>query len=244
MKKKQSIRIRLVHEFQEKAFSSDWFERAACNGLQTSLFFATTPREHSDFEYFESHYICMGCPVIRECVATAVVRNDDQGFMGIPGVNRQKMDLHSDVDKTIKRAFTEFRNLEPQFNRNGRLLSRRCVACYRRVNKIPINTNDWGGRQSKCADCLLNNKKSGIKQSFAAPVFNEWGALINKVCSKCEKRKGADEFSKRDKGIGGLKSWCKSCMVLNEKAWRDNKKRTKNVKSAEEIIKHQKRKES
>ena len=52
-------------------------------------------------------------------------------------------------------------------------------------------------------------------------------------------RKGADQFSKRAKGIGGLKSWCKSCMVTYEKGWRKNKQRTKNLKSVEEIVAEQ-----
>ena len=92
----------LVHEFEQIAYVSDWFADAACSGLETSLFFPESPRKHTDFEYFESHYICMGCPVMTECVATAVIRKDDKGFLGIPGTNRQKMDLMSDVDKSIK----------------------------------------------------------------------------------------------------------------------------------------------
>ena len=229
----------LVHEFEQIAYVSDWFANAACNGLETSLFFPESPRKHTDFEYFESHYICMGCPVMTECVATAVIRKDDQGFLGIPGTNRQKMDLMSDVDKSIKRAFIEFNNLEPQFSQAGRLLSRRCVSCYRRKSKIPVNANDWGGRQSKCAECLINNKKAGVRQSSAAPIFNEWGSLDSKICSKCNERKKATQYSARDKGIGGLKSWCKSCMVLYEKDWRKTKQRAKDLRSAEEIIKEQ-----
>jgi hypothetical protein len=229
-----------VYEYEKVAYSSEWFSRAACAGLNTSLFFPSTPRQHTDFEYFESHLICSGCPVMVECVATSVIRDDDQGFMGIPGLNRQKMDLNSDVKKSIDRAFVEFNNLEPQFARDGRLISRRCVSCYRRVNKIPVNGNDWGGRQSRCATCIVENKKAGVRQSTAAPIFNEWGSLISKVCSKCKVRKSGDEYSVREKGIGGLKSWCKSCMVTYEKSWRKKKKRTENLKTADEIVKKQK----
>lgn len=229
-----------VNEYEKVAYDSEWFARAACAGLKTSLFFPSTPREHTDFEYFESHLICLGCPVMVECVATAVIRDDDQGFMGIPGVHRQKMDLNSDVTKSIKRAFNEFNNLEPQFSRDGRLLSRRCISCYRRVSKIPVNHNDWGGRNARCAACINQNRTAGVRQSKAAPIYNEWGSLSSKVCSKCGDRKGPAEYSKREKGIGGLKSWCKSCMVTYEKTWRKNKKRTESIKSAEEIVRQQK----
>ena len=85
----------------------------------------------------------------------------------------------------------------------------------------------------------VSNKKAGIRQSAAAPVYNEWGALTSKVCSKCNERKAATEYSKRDKGIGGLKSWCKACMVIYEKGWRKNKQRTVHVKLAIEIVKEQ-----
>ncbi len=234
------VSIRRVSEYAQVAYSSKWFNRAACHGLETSLFFPGTPRIHSDFEHFESHLVCLGCPVIVECVATSIIRNDDQGFMGIPGLNRQKMDMKSDVNKSIERAFNEFNNLEPQFNRKGGLISRRCISCYRRVSRIPKNNNDWGGRQSRCATCVVNNKKAGVRQSTAAPVFNEWGSLITKVCSKCTKRKSPEDYSKRDKGIGGLKSWCKSCMVTYEKTWRKNKKLSESFRSSEEIIKTQK----
>ena len=230
---------RRVIDFKEIAYLDSWFDRAACAGLRTSLFFPSTPREHTDFEYYESHLICLGCPVMAECVASSVIREDDQGFMGIPGVARQKLNLNSDVPKAIKRSFIEFNNLEPQFARDGHLISRRCVSCYRRIKKIPINNNDWGGRQSKCAECLINNKKAGVRQSSAAPIFNEWGSLDSKICSKCNERKKATEYSARDKGIGGLKSWCKSCMVLYEKDWRKTKQRAKDLRSAEEIIKEQ-----
>ena len=231
---------RLVIDFKEIAFLDSWYDRANCRDSATSLFFPGSPREHSDFEYFESHLICLGCPVMPECVATSVIRKDDQGFMGLPGLNRQKMTLQSNVFKSIRRAFTEFNNLEPQFARNGRLLSRRCVSCYRRVNKIPINNNDWGGRQSRCAACIVDNKKAGVRQSSAAPIFNEWGALISKVCSKCKTRQDALNFSKRQKGIGGLKSWCKSCMVDYEKTWRENKKKALGIRSAHVIVEEHK----
>ena len=227
------VLIRRVHEFEEVAYSSEWFSRASCHNLDTSLFFPNSPRQHSDFEYFETHLVCLGCPVMVECVATSVIRNDDQGFMGIPGIYRQKM---------ITRAFNEFNNLEPQFSRNGRLISRRCISCYRRVNKIPINNNDWGGRHSRCASCINENRKAGVRQSTAAPIYNEWGALISKVCSKCKERKGLDGFSKRNKGIGGVKSWCKPCMVTYEKSWRENKKKTLNLRTPDEIVKEQKAK--
>ena len=236
------VLIRRVHEFEEVAYSSEWFSRASCHNLDTSLFFPNSPRQHSDFEYFETHLVCLGCPVMVECVATSVIRNDDQGFMGIPGIYRQKMDSHSVVEKTINRAFNEFNNLEPQFSRNGRLISRRCISCYRRVNKIPINNNDWGGRHSRCASCINENRKAGVRQSTAAPIYNEWGALISKVCSKCKERKGIDGFSKRNKGIGGVKSWCKPCMVTYEKSWRENKKKTLNLRTPDEIVQEQKAK--
>ena len=106
---------RRVYEFEAVAYSSEWFSRAACTSLSTSLFFPSSPRQHSDFEYFESHLICLGCPVMEECVATSVIRDDDQGFMGIPGIYRQRMDLRSFVKKAIDRAFNEFNNLEPPF---------------------------------------------------------------------------------------------------------------------------------
>ncbi len=230
----------IIHEFEKDAYSSEWFSRASCHGLRTSLFFPSSPREHTDFEHFESHLICLGCPVMDECVATSVIRNDDQGFMGIPGLNRQKLDLNSNVKNAIKRASLEFNNLEPQFSRDGRLISRRCVSCHRRVKKIPINNNDWGGRQSRCASCLVSNKKPGVRQSTAAPIFNEWGSLISKVCSKCKERKPSIEFSKRDKGIGQTKSWCKACVVVFEKAWRSKKKKVKDLKTPEQIVKEQK----
>ena len=233
---------RRVIDFKEIAYLDSWFDRAACAGLRTSLFFPSTPREHTDFEYYESHLICLGCPVMAECVASSVIREDDQGFMGIPGVARQKLNLNSDVPKAIKRSFIEFNNLEPQFARDGHLISRRCVSCYRRIKKIPINNNDWGGRQSRCASCLVENKTPGIRQSTAAPIFNEWGSLTSKVCSKCEVRQDASAFSKRDKGIGGTKSWCKSCMVDNEKTWRKNKKKTENLRDPAQIVKEQKAK--
>ena len=151
-----------------------------------------------------------------------------------------KLDLNSNVKNAIKRASLEFNNLEPQFSREGRLISRRCVSCHRRVKKIPINNNDWGGRQSRCASCLVNNKKPGVRQSTAAPIFNEWGSLISKVCSKCKERKPSIEFSKRDKGIGQTKSWCKACVVNFEKAWRSKKKKVKDLKTPEQIVKEQK----
>ena len=237
MSQPKKSRSRQVNEYQSQAYASDWYDRAACSGLDTNIFFGTGP--YTDFEVYESHLICMGCPVMNECVASAVIRKDDQGLMGIPGINRQRMDLTSDVEKSISRAVIEFNNLEPQFSRTGRLISRRCTSCYRRVSKIPLNANDWGGRQSKCASCLVSNKKAGIRQSAAAPVYNEWGALTSKVCSKCHERKAATEYSKRDKGIGGLKSWCKACMVIYEKGWRKNKQRTVHVKLAIEIVKEQ-----
>ena len=46
----------------------------------------------------------------------------------------------------------------------------------------------------------------------------------------------------RDKGIGGVKSWCKPCMVTYEKSWRENKKKTENLRSPDEIVKEQKAK--
>ena len=233
-------RRQIIHEFETDAYSSEWFARASCFGVRTSLFFPSTPREHTDFEHFESHLICLGCPVMAECVATSVIRNDDQGFMGIPGLNRQKLDLNSNVNNAIKRSTLEFNNLEPQFARDGRLISRRCISCHMRVKKIPMNNNDWGGRQSRCASCLIKNKKAGVRQSKAAPIFNEWGSLISKICSKCNVRKQSVEFSKRENGIGKTKSWCKSCVVDHEKLWRSKKKLTKNIVSPTDIVKKQK----
>ena len=219
---------RRVYEFVHLAYTSTWFTDAACLNSETDLFFPQSNKKNTDFQLYETHYLCKDCPVIKECTATAVIRKDNEGVMGVPAAKRRKMDMNSIVTNSIKRAFNEFENLEPEFNRKGRLVSRRCCSCYRRVKKIPINVLDWGGRQSKCAECLIKNKRASVKQSTASPVFNEWGYLVSKVCSRCSTRKKAHEFSKRDKGIGGVKSWCRGCMVAYEKTWREKRKRINN----------------
>jgi hypothetical protein len=51
-----------------------------------------------------------------------------------------------------------------------------------------------------------------------------------KICSKCGEQKPLKEFSKDKRVKSGLKSWCKSCINLGARKWKqNNSKKVKNL---------------
>lgn len=47
---------------------------------------------------------------------------------------------------------------------------------------------------------------------------------MNKICSKCNINKAASEFSKSQRGLGGLHTYCKSCQKVQDRAYWQRKK--------------------
>jgi len=131
------------------------------------------------------------------------------------------------VKNILKETYKTLDIIEPEFNKDGSLKNKRCLKCNRKTRGFAKDNTNWGARLHYCVAChieMKNNKQSDKlldreKPSKSRPEFNNYGHLISKICTKCEVRKIANEFSKRPQGIGEKTSWCKACTRKNLENW-------------------------
>lgn len=74
--------------------SEYWWEDAACRTADPELFFPTReiPREQRRAAERKAKSICAGCPVIAECLQTALERDERHGIWGglLPRERKQR----------------------------------------------------------------------------------------------------------------------------------------------------------
>lgn len=56
----------------------DWFDRAACKGLDPALFFPDTGSRETVPR--EAERVCAGCPVRLDCLEYAIANHEDRGL--------------------------------------------------------------------------------------------------------------------------------------------------------------------
>ncbi len=61
------------------------------------------------------------------------------------------------------------------------------------------------------AKTLPAPRKKGYVKSADSRIYDENGVLVSKVCSRCQERKDAAEFSRRERSPDGLQTTCKQC---------------------------------
>lgn len=77
----------------------EWFDRAACRGLDPSLFYSDRDG-NSDINMTSAIAVCRECPVILECLKYAIeIGEDDYGIWG--GVSPKRRRPRS-AEKTIR----------------------------------------------------------------------------------------------------------------------------------------------
>jgi len=207
----------------------DFKQEAACNTMPMELFFPGTHKKYTDKQYWDIHTLCKQCPVNVECLAYALENDLSNGTYALPERVRKRIKAkdYKELEHILTETYKTLDIIEPEFDNKGKLKQKRCLKCNRKTRGFAIDTTNWGGRIHYCVAChieMKNNKQSDKlldreKPSKSRPEFNNYGQLISKICTKCEVRKVANEFSKRPQGIGNKTSWCKACTRKNLENW-------------------------
>jgi len=209
-------------------------QEAACQTLPMELMFPGTTKQFTDKQYWEVHNLCKECPVNLDCLIYSLENDLEYGIYALPERVRRRIKAKdvNDLKNILKETYKTLDIIEPEFNKDGSLKNKRCLKCNRKTRGFAKDNTNWGARLHYCVAChieMKNNKQSDKlldreKPSKSRPEFNNYGHLISKICTKCEVRKIANEFSKRPQGIGEKTSWCKACTRKNLENWQKKQK--------------------
>ena len=211
----------------------EWRNRAACIKLPNELFFNHKGNKTSDQNFWKANECCRSCPVKLECLTEAINYNYETGLFALPERVRRRIKKKNvkDLRTFMRETFKVMDIIDPKFDNNGKLLSKRCLRCHRVTKGYSKDYENWGGKSHICISCFisvedrtqLNKLLDRERPSKSIPHFNSHGELISKKCTKGWERKDATGFSRRPQGIGGKTSWCKDCTRKNLKAWQERK---------------------
>ena len=211
----------------------EWLNRAACKDLDTNLFINPSRKKYSDQDLWSTNLMCRECPVNLQCLTYALDNDLEYGLYGLPERVRRRIRNKDNLKAYMVNTFKTMDVIDPTFNKEGKLINKRCLRCHRYVKGYSKDNANWGGFNHICVSCYMNTKdKKRVdklldrdKASQSMPIFDHYGALESKKCTKCQKRQPADNFSNRKAGIGGKTSWCKKCTLANLKKWLAKKKK-------------------
>lgn len=209
-----------------------WLNRASCKDVDTNLFINPSRRKYSDLNIWNAYKMCRECPVNIDCLTYALDNDLEYGLYALPERVRRRIRKKSDLNKYMLDTFKTMDVIEPAFDNKGKLLRKRCLRCHRLVKGYSKDNSNWGGFNHICISCYISIKdKKRVdklldrdKASQSMPIFDSYGNLESKRCTKCWVRQDANSFSNRPAGIGGKTSWCKGCTRDNLKKWLDKKK--------------------
>lgn len=209
-----------------------WLNRASCKDVDTNLFINPSRRKYSDLNIWNAYKMCRECPVNIDCLTYALDNDLEYGLYALPERVRRRIRKKSDLRKYMLDTFKTMDVIEPAFDNKGKLLRKRCLRCHRLVKGYSKDNSNWGGFNHICISCYISIKdKKRVdklldrdKASQSMPIFDSYGNLESKRCTKCWVRQDANSFSNRPAGIGGKTSWCKGCTRDNLKKWLDKKK--------------------
>lgn len=216
----------------------DWLNRASCKDLDNNIFINPNRKKYSDITIWNANVTCKNCPVNIDCLTYALDNDLEYGLYALPERVRRRIRKKIDLLDYVLKSYKTLEVMEPKFDKKGKLVKKRCLRCNRFVKGFSKDNSNWGGFNHICISCYLETKdKKRIdklldrdKASQSMPVFDSYGKLVSKKCTKCWKRQSYDDFSNRPAGIGGKTSWCKGCTRDNLKKWLD-KKKLDNVKT-------------
>tara|TARA_R100000742_G_C4262018_1_gene79824 strand:- start:46 stop:702 length:657 start_codon:yes stop_codon:yes gene_type:complete len=216
-----------------------WTDRAACKHVNNDWFFITNSTKITDKQYWNIHLLCRDCPVNKECLTMAIKEDYKFGIFALPERVRRrfKNKIDSKLKSKLKETYKTLDIINPTFDKEERLVSKRCLKCNRHSRGFYKDYENWGGKSHICVSCHISNENNKHvdkfldreKPSKAEPEFDSHGRLISKRCTKCWKRKKAERFSKRPRGIGGKTSWCRVCVRKNLEIWQEKKKRNEQL---------------
>lgn len=209
-----------------------WLNRASCKDVDTNLFINPSRRKYSDLNIWNAYKMCRECPVNIDCLTYALDNDLEYGLYALPERVRRRIRKKTDLRKYMLDTFKTMDVIEPAFDNKGKLLRKRCLRCHRLVKGYSKDNSNWGGFNHICISCYISIKdKKRVdklldrdKASQSMPIFDSYGNLESKRCTKCWVRQDANSFSNRPAGIGGKTSWCKGCTRDNLKKWLDKKK--------------------
>jgi len=209
-----------------------WLNRASCKDVDTNLFINPSRRKYSDLNIWNTNKMCRECPVNIDCLTYALDNDLEYGLYALPERVRRRIRKKSDLNKYMVDTFKTMDVIEPAFDNKGKLLRKRCLRCHRLVKGYSKDNSNLGGYNHICISCYISIKdKKRVdklldrdKASQSMPIFDSYGSLESKRCTKCWVRQDNNSFSNRPAGIGGKTSWCKGCTRDNLKKWLDKKK--------------------
>jgi WhiB family redox-sensing transcriptional regulator len=77
-----------------------WFEHAACRGLDPNIFFAENAGKHN--VYVAAIEICHSCPVKQDCLDYAIVTRQEHGMWGGMSERQRRRERKARLDRKIE----------------------------------------------------------------------------------------------------------------------------------------------
>jgi len=210
----------------------EWVNQANCNGIDNNLFINPNRDKYTDKNIWNANTLCRDCEVNIDCLTYALDQDLEYGLYALPERIRRRIRKKDNLKKYMLDTFKTMDVIDPSFTNKGALVKKRCLRCHRYAKGFSKDNSNWGGYSHICVSCYINIKdKKRVdklldrdKASQSMPVFDSYGVLESKRCTKCWDRQEANGFSNRPAGIGGKTSWCKSCTRENLKKWLDKQK--------------------
>ena len=204
---------------------TDWTERAACRGADPELFFP--PSEGHGKLIEQAKAFCKRCPVMDECRADALRRDEKWGIWGgtthterqqIPektctrcGETKPLADFYARPGRSggFRSQCKPCENENVAASRDRRKAAmkqmKRCSRCQvtKAADMFDRNRSTSDGRASECKDCCTERYLQ--RRNEPREVATE------ACCTRCEVTKPAAGFSLDRSRSNGLTVWCKTC---------------------------------
>lgn len=215
-----------INTIDEINTQNHWRDQALCQDQDFDLYFPQKHKNKTKYtskHYYEAQLLCEYCPVKFECLSYSVQNRLTSGTFCLPATERKKIKATTNIYEFYQKVIKRRNNMDTKFKHDGSLDSKKCVQCHRVTRHYYFDSGGWSALRNNCVDCAISiqqNKKTYHRRySESDPKFDNWGSLLSKVCTKCNKRNPANQYAKRVAGIGGRTSWCRKCVAHNTKEY-------------------------
>jgi len=136
----------------------EWLNRAACKDLDTNIFINPSRKKYSDQDLWATNLMCRECPVNIKCLTKALDDDLEYGLYGLPERVRRRIRSKDNLKAYMVNTFKTIDVIDPTFNKDGKLVKKRCLRCHRYVKGYIKDNANWGGFNHICVSCYMNTK--------------------------------------------------------------------------------------